>query len=114
MDKKAQSSIKWLISVPESVNVAVRVHLAQGGGRKGDLSNFVVDAAHEAVARRTVALMREGNRAVEAEVLQGAVRAAVAVVRAERFTRAGRTPLTVEAAEGGSRTAEPLSLEVRP
>jgi len=44
MNRTAGKSVKWLVSVPESVNGAVRMHLAQSGGRKGDLSKFVVEA----------------------------------------------------------------------
>ena len=86
MDERAEKSAKWLVSVPEGVNVAVRLHLAQGGGRKGDLSKFVVEAVQDTVARRNVAGVRERNADVEAEAVLRAVRAAVRVVRAERFS----------------------------
>ena len=69
--------------MPESVDVATRMHLAQQGMRKGDLSAFVVEAIAGEVARRNVASAREHNREVEPEVLQQAVSEALRAVRSE-------------------------------
>jgi len=74
-----------MISVPESVDVAVRTHLAQEGLRKGDLSRFAAEAMAGELARRNVEAMREQNREVAAEVLNDAVGQAVRAVRAETF-----------------------------
>jgi len=108
MNRTAGKSVKWLVSVPESVNGAVRMHLAQSGGRKGDLSKFVVEAVEGEMARRTVVLVREGNARAGVEDVQRAVRAAVAVVRAERFTGVVRDPSPSGPVSGGSKSAVPF------
>lgn len=81
---------KWMITVPESVDVAVRTHLAQGGLRKGDLSRFAVEAMAGLLVRRNVEVIRERNREVEVEMLGEAVARAVRAVRAETFRVASR------------------------
>lgn len=75
--------VKWTVSVPESVDVATRMHLAQQGMRKGDLSALVVEAIAGEVARRNVAAAREHNREVEPEVFQQAVSEALRAVRSD-------------------------------
>lgn len=74
-----------MITVPESVDVAVRTHLAQEGLRKGDLSRFAVEAMAGLLARRNVEAMREQNHEVEVERLGEAVGRAMRAVRAETF-----------------------------
>ena len=76
---------KWMITVPKSVDVAVRTHLAQEGLRKGDLSRFAVEAMAGLLARRNVDAMRERNGEVAPEVLSEVVSRAVRAVRAETF-----------------------------
>ena len=84
MEITSKKPVKWTVSVPEAVDVGVRTHLAQEGLRKGDLSNLVVEAIAIEVARRNVSRARERNEAVELDVLQEAVRAAVNAVRSEK------------------------------
>jgi Ribbon-helix-helix domain len=38
------SNVRWNLAVPENMDRSVRVFLAQRGGKKGDLSKFVLDA----------------------------------------------------------------------
>jgi hypothetical protein len=83
MDIKLKKPVKWTVSVPGAVDVAVRTHLAQEGLRKGDLSKFVVEAIAGEVARGNVAMAREKNREVPLETLQAAVSEAVRAVRSE-------------------------------
>jgi hypothetical protein len=83
MDVKSKKTVKWTVSVPEAVDVAVRTHLAQEGLRKGDLSKLVVEAIAGEVARGNVAMARERNREVPLEPLQTAVSEAVRAVRSE-------------------------------
>ena len=38
------TNVRWNLAVPENMDRWVRIHLATRGGRKGDLSRFVLDA----------------------------------------------------------------------
>ena len=38
------ANVRWNLAVPENMDRSVRVFLAQRGGKKGDLSKFVLDA----------------------------------------------------------------------
>jgi len=46
-------SVRWNLVVSPDVDQSVRVFLAEQGGRKGDLSKFVEDAARNHVLRLT-------------------------------------------------------------
>jgi hypothetical protein len=74
-----------MVSLPQSVDIAVRHHLVQEGLRKGDLSAFVVEAMRERLCRRNLAALRAKNRELPLETLQSAVKAALATVRAQTF-----------------------------
>jgi hypothetical protein len=74
-----------MVSLPESLDIAVRHHLVQEGLRKGDLSAFVVAAMRERLCQRNLAALRARNREPSLETLQSAVKAALAAVRAETF-----------------------------
>ena len=38
------SNVRWNLAVPENMDRSVRIFLAERGGKKGDLSRFVLDA----------------------------------------------------------------------
>jgi Ribbon-helix-helix domain len=38
------TNVRWNLAVPENVDRSVRIFLAERGGKKGDLSRFVLDA----------------------------------------------------------------------
>jgi hypothetical protein len=77
--------VKWMVSLPESLDVSVRHRLVQEGLRKGDLSAFVVEAMREQLCRRNLAALRSANRERPSAALQAAVEAAVSAVRAQTF-----------------------------
>ena len=53
---------RWSLVVEDNTDKALRTFLAQtGGGKKGDLSNFVEEAVQEKLFRMTVANITERN-----------------------------------------------------
>lgn len=85
MDLKSNKPVKWTVSVPETLDIAVRHHLVQEGLRKGDLSAFVVEALQAWLCAQNLAAIRSRNADVPADALRSAVAEAVAAVRAETF-----------------------------
>jgi len=76
---------KWVVSIPQALDVAVRLHLAQAGLRKGDLSRFVVEALEAHLLSDSLKQARGHNHGVGTEILTRAIAAAVREVRAESF-----------------------------
>lgn len=55
-------SVRWNVAVSPDTDQAVRMFLAsQGGGRKGDLSRFIEDAARAFIFDRVVAQAKAAN-----------------------------------------------------
>lgn len=75
---------RWTITVDEETDRAIRTHLARSGGKKGDLSKFVTQAARQAAFWETVDEVREKNRDVDPFLIDSDVDEAIAEVRAAR------------------------------
>lgn len=73
---------RWTIQVDEATDRAVRTHLARNGGKDGDLSKFVAQAAKRAVFWQTVDEARAFNRDADPEEIDAAIEAALDEVRA--------------------------------
>ena len=52
---------RWSLSIPEKTDRVVRTVLARTGGKKGDLSRFVDDAARRRVLDLTVRQIKDRN-----------------------------------------------------
>ncbi len=81
--------VRWTISVPKDTDVALRIYLAQTGLSRGDLSEFVVDAARWRLFDFNVTSARAKNAGVPAEQIEEALKEALDEVRAERFQKPG-------------------------
>lgn len=81
---------RWSLKVSRDADIAVRTFLAERGGRKGDLSRFVEQAAVREVMRETLRQIRERNAHLDPEEIQKLVDEEVAEVRRlnpDRFAR---------------------------
>jgi hypothetical protein len=75
---------RWTIQVDDQTDRAVRTHLARSGGQKGDLSQFVADAARRAIFWETVDEIHAHNDSVANGEIETAINSAVEQVRANR------------------------------
>lgn len=75
---------RWHLVVPEETDRMVRRHLADTGGKKGDLSKFVDRAVRRAIFWETVNMIQERNKDLSPEEAQRLADEAVAEVRASR------------------------------
>jgi histone acetyltransferase (RNA polymerase elongator complex component) len=80
-------TIRWTVKVSRSTDISVRMHLAQKGLKKGDLSKFIEDAVRRQVFQQTVAETKARNKNMSTREVDAAVEAALVAVHAERFTR---------------------------
>ena len=74
---------RWNIVVSEDTDLTVRRYLARTGGKRGDLSRFVIRAVRQAIFWETVDSIWERNKHLSAEEAQALADEAVAQVRAD-------------------------------
>lgn len=75
---------RWTITVDEDTDRAIRTVVARNGGKKGDLSKFVTEAARKAALWSVVDEAREQTKDVDPDELTALIDEAVEEVRAER------------------------------
>ena len=75
---------RWTIQVDDKTDRAVRTLIARQGGKKGDLSRFVEQAAKQQVFWQTVDTARAFNDQATAEEIDAAIDTALDEVRAAR------------------------------
>ncbi len=56
-------TIRWSVVVPEATDRALRTHLADQGGKKGDISRFIDEAIQMRLFELTVENVKKRNRA---------------------------------------------------
>lgn len=78
-------TVRWTISVPKETDVSLRTYLAQGGLKKGNLSEFVADAVRWRLFDLNVTEARAKNASASSDEIEHAIDEALAEVRAERF-----------------------------
>lgn len=83
----SEAAIRWTISVPKETDVSLRTYLGQEGMRKGDLSEFVVEAVRWRLFDLNVTAARASNAGASSEEIEDAIEEALAEVRAERFRK---------------------------
>ena len=71
------TTVRWNIAVSTETDRALRVLLAQKGGRKGDLSRFIEDAVRERLFEQTASLIKEENAGYTPEQIDCAVEEAL-------------------------------------
>lgn len=87
MSESSFDPVKWTISVPREMDIALRTHLAAQGAKKGDLSRFVAEAVRRQLFELNLAAAQAHNRDVPPEVLESEIDQALAEVRAGRFAK---------------------------
>lgn len=75
---------RWNLKVSRETDIALRTHLAQRGGKKGDLSRFVEEAVSLAMLRETLNEVWERNKNLDPDEVQKLVDEELAEVRRER------------------------------
>jgi len=75
---------RWTLVVSEETDRALRTFLAQIGGKKGDLSNFVEEAVRDKLFTMTVNRIKERNSGSDQQDIMDIVDEAVEQVRASR------------------------------
>lgn len=75
---------RWNLKVSRETDIALRTHLAQRGGKKGDLSRFVEEAVSLAMLRETLNKVWERNKNLDPDEVQKLVDEELAEVRRER------------------------------
>jgi|SRR5262245_22748217 len=93
-----EDSVRWSLKVSRATDEALRAHLGQTGGRKGDLSKFVQEAV-QARLRESVRSRRKGKPAVTHSRPDRSLAAALAEIRAStsKLSRARFEKLVAEA-----------------
>jgi hypothetical protein len=87
MSESTFDPVKWTVSVPRDMDVALRTYLAAQGAKKGDLSRFVAEAVRERLYVLNVAAAQAHNVGESGELLDTEIEQALAEVRAERFAK---------------------------
>jgi hypothetical protein len=77
----ATESIRWNLVVSAETDKSLRQHLAETGGRKGDLSKFVEEAVQERIFEMTVQGIKEQNSSKSEEEINELVEASLAWAR---------------------------------
>lgn len=72
---------RWNLKVSRETDIALRTHLAQRGGKKGDLSRYVERVVALAMLRDTVNEIWERNRDLDPDEVQRIVDEELAEVR---------------------------------
>lgn len=83
-----ESTIRWSLKVSRETDIALRMHLAQTGSRKGALSKFVEQAVQKEVFMRTVAGVQKRNAKVPPAEMEAAIDEALTAVRAQTWGKA--------------------------
>jgi Ribbon-helix-helix domain len=73
---------RWTVKVSKETDIAVRTHLAEEGGRKGDLSKFIERAVQKEVIRETSRSIRKQNDKLPEADVQAIIDEACSDVRA--------------------------------
>ena len=73
----------WSVKVSKETDISLRTHLAEHGGKKGDLSKFIEQAVNNELLRATIQEIRDRNAHVPGDVLQAEIDRACAEGRAE-------------------------------
>lgn len=73
---------RWTLAISEETDRALRVFLAQNGGKKGDLSGFVENAVKDKLFHLTVEGIKERNSDFEQDELMNLIDEAVSSVQA--------------------------------
>ena len=74
---------RWSVKVSKEIDISLRTHLAERGGKKGDLSKFIEQAVNNELLRATIKEIRDQNAHVPGDVLQAEIDQACAETRAE-------------------------------
>ncbi len=74
---------RWSVKVSRDTDISLRTHLAERGGKKGDLSKFIEQAVNNELLRATIQEIRDQNADVPGDVLQAEIDQACAEGRAE-------------------------------
>jgi hypothetical protein len=80
----ATNTVRWNLVVSAETDKSLRQHLAETGGRKGDLSKFVEDAVRKSIFLETARAAKEQNKDVPQEVIDSAIEEALAWARSRR------------------------------
>ena len=79
---------RWTVSVSKDTDIAVRIHLAQRGMKKGDLSKFIEDAVKWRVFDQTLVEVRERFGDMPPESLETLIDEAVTATRQANIPKA--------------------------
>jgi hypothetical protein len=82
--QRVKEMSRWTLVIPEETDRIVRTHLARHGGKKGDLSKFVVQAVQKEVFRRTMEDVQKQNTDLTEEQALALASEAVDWARAHR------------------------------
>jgi len=77
----ATETIRWNLVVSAETDKSLRQHLAENGGRKGDLSKFVEEAVQKRIFEMTVQGIKEQNSSKSEEQINELVEASLAWAR---------------------------------
>jgi hypothetical protein len=93
-----EDSVRWSLKVSRETDEALRTHLGQTGGRKGDLSKFVQEAVQARLRESGRAPGKSKSRAVRSRPDEG-LAAALEEIRAStsKLSRARFEKLVAEA-----------------
>lgn len=78
---------RWNLKVSRETDISLRTHLAQRGGKKGDLSRFVEDAVNLALLREALRDNWERNKHLDSAEVEKLVDEELAEVRRARARR---------------------------
>jgi Ribbon-helix-helix domain len=84
MAKTKEETARWNLKVSKGADLAVRTFLGSQGGKKGDLSKFIEEAARRRVLQCTIQDIWARNADADPDEIQRIVDEAVDEVRAER------------------------------
>jgi hypothetical protein len=85
--KTSSDTVKWTISVPRDTDQRLRAHLAEAGGKKGDLSAFVAKTVRWRLVALNIEAAQAHNKDADPDYLEQLIEDALTEVRAERFGR---------------------------
>jgi hypothetical protein len=85
----ATNTIRWNLVVSAETDKSLRQHLAENGGRKGDLSKFVEEAVRKRIFEETARAAKEQNQDVPQEVIDNAIEEALNWARSQPRSRLG-------------------------
>lgn len=77
-------AVRWNVVVSAETDRSVRMHLAQNGGRKGDLSRFIEDAVRKEVFERANAEARAATAGMREDEVDDLIEEALSWARAQK------------------------------